>query len=393
MDESKAKSNAFMDFINDPSQIVKSTKFNMATAGIQFVALIFFAIVGASIGFRFQNFRDVWNLDYWISVVVLLMEQLYAMNIGYDLGKTMTVNSNKELATTQEQSSALIEGAYDNEGNELVRPLKKDSAYIDIALQEIMEEEKVQLVKERMDEIIKYFESKLDYFRALPKRFYFLRLNIKVGKMKKKFHKRSTAIKYCEQQITDGNKMLENRGAILAVPDVNVKGFTRYNYADLMSNQESGTNIRVSKYYQKNEGQLKAKMFGKKALVNVAMAMIGPAILFGVNGGDQTLGMIVYSIFILFVQLANGFKQGSSNAISAVLYNAVNRLKAIQDVKGRITKVKEAETEKEKLRKLEIESQKEEEAKQLLEQEAASEEKELEKKFNTSILPPLKIAH
>ena len=390
MDEEKAKSNAFMDFINDPSQIVKSTKFNIATAGIQFLALGFFAVVGASIGFRFQNFRDIWNLDYWISVLVLLMEQLYAMNIGYDLGKSMTVNSNKQLATTQEQSSALIEGAYDEQNNEIVRPLKKDSAYIDIALQEIMNDEKVQLVKERMDEIIKYFESKLDYFKALPKKVYLLRLHIKVGRKKKKFHKRSSAIKYCEQQIADGNKMLENRGAILAVPDVNVKGFTRFNYADLLSDQENRANIRVSKYYQKNEAQMKTKMFGKKALINILMAMIGPAIIFGVSGGDQAAGMIIYSIFLLFIQLANGFKQGSSNAISAVLYNAVNRLKAIQDVKTKIIKIKEVETEKEKARLEELNKRKEEEAKKVLEQQL-EEEKEIERK-NTGILPPLKIA-
>lgn len=388
MDEEKAKSNAFMDFINDPSQIVKSTKFNIATASLQFVALIFFAIVGASIGFRFENFRDIWNLDYWISVVVLLMEQLYAMNIGYDLGKTMTVNSNQELATTQEQSTALIEGAYNEKtGEELVRPLKKDSAYVDIALQEIMDDEKTLLVKERMSEIIKYFESKLDYFKALPKQFYFIRLNIKVGKMKKKFHKRSTAIRYCEQQISDGYKMLENKDAILAVPDANVKGFTRYNYADLMSNQENGGDIRVSKYYQKSEKQMKAKMFGKKALVNILMAMIGPAILFGVNSGDQATGMIVYSIFLLLVQLANGFKQGSSNAISAVLYNAVNRLKAIQDVKTRIIKIKEVETEKERVRLEELQKQKEGESKKALEQQL-EEEREIED-LETEVLPPL----
>jgi hypothetical protein len=385
MAEEKGTSNAFMDFVNDPSQIIKSTKFNIATASVQFIALIFFAIVGASIGFRFENIRDVWNLDYWINVVVLLMEQLYAMNIGYDLGKTMTVNTNRELATTQEQIEALVEGAYDEAGNELVRPIKKDSAYIDIALQEIMDDEKIQLVKERMEEIIKYFESKLDYFKALEKSFYLFPLKIKVGKMKKKFHKHSSAIKYCDRQIADGKKMLDNEEAILAVPDANVKGFTRYNYADLMSSQENGVNVRVSKYYQKNETQMKSKMFGKKALVNILMAMIGPAILFGVNGGDQTLGMIVYSIFLLFIQLANGFKQGSSNAISAILYNAVNRLKAIQDVRVRIVKVKENEAKKEEMRLAKLKKQKEE-----LEVQQQSEEKEIEKKLNAGILPTLK---
>ena len=83
------------------------------------------------------------------------------------------------------------------------------------------------------------------------------------------------------------------------------------------------------------------------------MSMIGPAILFGVSGGDQTLGLIVYSVFILLVQLANGMKLGSSNAINVVLYNAVNRLKLNQDIKHRIPLIKKRIEEEQELKKIE----------------------------------------
>lgn len=344
----ESKSNAFMDFLNDPSQALKTTKFSIASAGIQFFALVFFAIIGASIGFRFENIRDIWNLDYWISVVVLLMEQLYAMNIGYDLGRSIALNSNKELATTNQQSEDLVEGVFDEEGKEVIRPLKKDSAYVDEALKRIMDQDKIDLVKDRMSEIIEYFETKLDSFKALNKNFYLFPKKIKVGKKKKRFFRKSSAIKYCEMQIKDGQKMMDNEKAILAVPDANVPHFNRFKYADLVSNQEAGVKGRTSRYHQKNEIEVKSKMFGKKALINIAMAMIGPAILFGATGGDQATGMIIYSIFLLFVQLGNGFKTGSSSVINVVLYNAVNRLKAIQDVRNKIPNIKKEIELKEK---------------------------------------------
>lgn len=378
MDESKA--NAFMDFLSDPSQIVKSTKFNIVTSGLQFVALIFFAIVGASIGFRFENFRDILDPNYWAGVVVLLIEQLYAMNIGYDLGRTITINSNKELATTNEQNENIVEGVYDETGEEIIRGLKKDTTYADAALNEIMDEEKIFLVKQRMNDIVLYFESKLDYFNTLEKGFSLKPNKIKVGNIKKYFWKTSTAIAYCELQIRNGNKMLDNQKAILAVPDANVSGFTRHNYSDLVSSQDEKIKGRVSRYHQKNENDMKKKMYGKKVLVKILMSMIGPAILFGVSGGDQTLGLIVYSVFILLVQLANGMKLGSSNAINVVLYNAVNRLKLNQDIKHRIPLIKKRIEEEQELKKIE-------ELKKVAEQQKNQQEEVVDKVKEMSPLP------
>lgn len=335
------KSNAFMDFVNDPSQAIKSTKFSLLSSGIQFVALVVFAVVGASIGFRFENFRDILDLNYWAGVIVLLVEQLYAMNIGYDLGRSMSLSSNKELSTTTDQAEDLIEGVFDENNKEIIRPLKKDSAYVDQALQEIMDDDKIALVKDRMREIIEYFETKLDYYKNINKKFKLIPIKIKVGRKKKRFWRIASLVSYCEMQITDGKEMLNNNQAILAVPDANVPGFNRFKYADLVSNQESSVKERVSKYHQRNESEVKAKMYGKKALTKIIMAMIGPAILFGATAGDQTVGMVIYSIFLLFIQLGNGFKAGSSNVINVVLYNAVNRLKAIQDVKHKIPIIKE----------------------------------------------------
>jgi hypothetical protein len=190
-----------------------------------------------------------------------------------------------------------------------------------------------------------------------------------VGKKKKRFFKKTSAINYCERQINDGKKMLNNKDAILAVPDANVKGFNRFKYADLVSNQESGVKGRTSKYHQKNETEVKTKMFGKKALINIAMAMIGPAILFGATGGDQATGMIIYSIFLLFVQLGNGFKTGSTSVVNVVLYNAVNRLKAIQDVRHQIPEVRSV-IEKEKVSKKEKETIEETKTEEPLEKNA-----------------------
>ncbi len=345
--------NQFMNFLNNPSEVINSTKFSVFSAFGQFSALLIFAVLGASITFRFENFRDIWNLDYWISVVVLLIEQLYAYNIGYDLGKSMSMNANKQLRTTNEQIEGLVEGVYDKDDKEIIRPLKRDSAYIDPALNELMDEEKVSLVQTRMKEIIQIFKSKLDYFKSLDrKKFLFPRKIAITKKQSKKFWRVATAIKYCEMQIENGNKMLKDKESILAVPDNNVAGFQRLTYADIVSSQNEKAQTGVSKYYQQSEGQIKAKMFGRKAIIKLGLSMIGPAILFGAL--FENSGAVIYSMFLLVLQFAGGFKFGSIMVVNVILRNTVNRLKAVKDVqlkipfvKDKLAKQKELETQKE----------------------------------------------
>ena len=89
-----------------------------------------------------------------------------------------------------------------------------------------------------MNDIVLYFESKLDYFKTLEKGFSLNPIRLKLAILKNIFWKTSTAIAYCELQIKNGNKMLDNEKAILAVPDANVSGFTRHNYSDLVSSQD-----------------------------------------------------------------------------------------------------------------------------------------------------------
>jgi low affinity Fe/Cu permease len=342
-----AKSNAFMNFLNDPSQVINSTKFSIATASTQFFALMFFAIIGASISFRFTSFRDIWDLNYWINVVVLLVEQLYAYNIGYDLGRSLGVNANKELKTTEQQIEYLVEGVYEENGNEVKRGLKKDSSYIEPALDILMDNEKVSLLQTRMKEIIGIFESKFDYFKALPKKWFLFPKKIKVAKHKAKmFWRKKSALFYCHSQIEMGKEMLKDRESILAVPDRNVKGFQRLTYADIMSSQNGQSDYGVSRYFQRDEKTIKAKAFGKKAIVKFGLAAIGSSILFGATGGSQTFGLIIYSLFLLIVHLASGFKFGSNNVITIILHNTANRLQACKDIQKKIPILIKEEQEK-----------------------------------------------
>ena len=332
-----AKSNQFMNFLNDPSQVINSTKFSVVSASTQFLALMFFAIIGASISFKFTTFRDILDLNYWISVVVLLVEQLYAYNIGYDLGRSLGMNANKELVTTNQQIEILVEGVYAEDGTEVKRGLKKDSSYIEPALDILMDNEKVSLLQTRMKEIIGIFESKLDYFKSLTAKQFFFPKKVKVAKHKaKRFWRRKSALYYCQTQIELGKEMLKDRESILAVPDSNVKGFQRLTYADIMSSQNEKSDYGVSRYYQRNETATKTKAFGKKAIAKFALAATGSSILFGAMGGSQAFGMIIYSLFLLVIQLASGFKFGSNIVITIILHNAVNRLQACKDIQKKI---------------------------------------------------------
>lgn len=341
MDE---KANSFMSFLNDPSQVIKSTKFSIATASIQFSALIIFAIIGASITFRFESFRDLLDLDYWITVVIMLVEQLYAYNIGYELGKSMMTNANEELRTTNEQINTLIEGKFDGD-KELVAPLKRDSAYIDKACEILSNEDKVNLVTKRMKEIIKIFEAEYDLQNTIQKRlvarFLIFPYIIKIGNKKKRFWRRETFLTYCKTQIDNGNEMLDNKDAILAVPDKNIANYQKLEYANLLSSQNEIVNENVSRYHQRSEKVEKAKMAGRKALIKLGTASIGGMFVFGAIAGDQTLGKIIWMIVIMLIQLGNGFKFGSDNVIKIKLYNAMNRLKALQDIRQLLPQLKQ----------------------------------------------------
>ena len=338
------QSNSFMTFLNDPSQVIKSTKFSMATAGIQFIGLTFFAIIGASISFRFESFRDLADLNYWITVVVLLVEQLYAYNIGYGLGRALQLNANEELDKTNKQITAIIEGAKREDGTE-IEALKKDSAYIEEAIEILSNEDKVNLVTKRMKEIIKIFESKLDYFKTLNTKGWLFPRKIKIGSRAKHFWKRATLIKYCELQIKNGKEMLDNEEAILAVPDKNIAGYQRLEYANIMSSQDEIVQGSVSRYHQRSENKERAKKAGTKALKKFGMSAIGGSIVFGALAGSQALGMIIYTIFLMIVQVASGFKFGSDTVIKVILYNATNRLKALQDIRKLLPTIKNKEKE------------------------------------------------
>jgi len=333
------KSNSFMSFLNDPSQIIKSTKFSIATAGVQFIGLLFFAIIGASISFRFQSFRDLLDTNYWITVVVLLAEQLYAYTIGYNLGKSMMINANAELQTINTQIKAIVEGAERTDGTR-IESLKKDSAYIEQAIEQLSNDDKINLVTKRMKEIIKIFESKLDYYKSLNKKDWFFPRRIKIGSRAKCFWKCSTLIKYCELNVANGKDMLGDTDIILAVPDKNIAGYQRLEYANLMSSQEEIVQGSVSRYHQRSESKERAKKAGAKAFKKFAMASIGGSIVFGALGGSQALGMIIYTIFLMLVQIASGFKFGTDTVVKIILYNAVNRLKALQDIRKILPDIK-----------------------------------------------------
>jgi len=81
--------------------------------------------------------------------------------------------------------------------------------------------------------------------------------------------------------------------------------------------------------------------------------------------------MIIYSLFLLVIQFASGFKFGSNIVVTIILHNAVNRLQACKDIQKKIPLL--IREEEEKLR--------------------SEPKKPLETDFNDlDILPPLNIS-
>ena len=335
-------------FFENPVDVLKSPKFGIFSASAQFIALIVFAIVGAGIQFRFETFRDLLNLDYWVTVVVMLGEQLYAFNIGYDLGRTLMMSSNKELIKAEEQIEGIVEGVaiYDDNDNFKewkLEPMKKDTTYIDKACEVLTTEDKLHLITTNTKELIKMLESKVAEYKSYKHTTWIFAKKLVINrKNKKRFHKKATAITFCESQITYGKNLIDDKDSMLAIPDTNVAGYHRIEYSNVISAQSDNANIRVSKYHQRSEKAAKAKMAGSRALKKLALATIGGSFLFGM-AADGKIGTIVYMVGIMLWQVFSGFKFGGNNVINIILYNTVNRLKALQDIRRILPDIKKQE--------------------------------------------------
>jgi len=348
MAKNPGESNAFMDFLNDPSQVVRSTGFTVGTASLKFVAMMVFAVIGTTVGgVRFDNIRDVILLSFWIPVAVLMAEQFYAQSIGYDLGKSLMSSANKPLRDANTMSETLILGEYETEsGKEIIRPLNKDSQYVNIAIDRINKEDKVLLVRKRMEELIGIFDTKLAVFESLKKKRYLFPRRMKIAKKKNKlFWKKASAVAFCQAQITYGTTMLKDDKAILAVPDDNVKGYTVLSWEDLTSNQDEFKSGNESRHNMRSEKDARVKGATKKAITKLVSSMIGPTILWGALA-DVDFGYIAFTIFMMIIQVGMGFKEAHTNVQQIVVINASRRLQALKAIKATIPEIKKEEEDK-----------------------------------------------
>lgn len=359
----------FMNFLNNPSEVVNTTGFRIASAAIKFTGMIIFAVVGTTIsGFKFSNLRDALEIAFWISFAVLLAEQIYAASIGFDLGRFLFFKANKKAQEALETSEDYIEGIVDDEGKVILKGIVYDQTEAIQAIDEINKEDKIALIKKRMEELIGIFESKRSLYESNKKNFWLIPKAMRITKKKfKLFFRKKTAVEYCEKQIGYGEKMLENERAILQVPNKNVQNFTELTYEDLVSNSEEFSQATESRHHMRSEKKRKQKNQVKKAFFKLASSLLGPAILWGTLK-DVEGSYIAYTVFMMFIQFLMGVKESKDIVDNILVINETRRAKAIKTIHSKIPKIKEANKEAE-LKRL-AEEKKQAEAKRI--QEAQS---------------------
>lgn len=358
-----AEESQFMNFINDPSEVINTTGFRIASAAIKFTGMIIFAVVGTTIsGLKFSNLRDVLQISFWISFIVLLAEQMYASSIGFDLGRFLFFKANKKAQEALDTSEDYIDGIVDDEGKVILKGIIYDQKEAIQAIDEINKEDKMALIKNRMEELIGIFESKRSLYQVKKKNFWVIPKIMKITKKKFKiFFRKKTAVEYCERQINYGEKMIQNERAIMQVPNKNVQNYTELTYEDLISNSEEFSQTTESRHHMRSEKKRKKQNQVKKTLFKLAASLAGPVILWGALN-DVEAGYIVYTIFMMFIQFLMGIKESKDIVDNILVINETRRTKALKTIHSKIPEIKKKNKEVEEKRLAEVEKNKIEKA-------------------------------
>jgi hypothetical protein len=349
----------FLDKILDPQSMKESVAFNATMSGLQLLGLLAMSFLGATVGFGFKDWlTTVTSYDYWVSFVVMTAEQFYAYSVGYRFTLSLMLTTEKYSEAIQ-QSVDILEGVYsenpDGTFKEWIRkPLKEDSAIIDIVADEMNLEERERLFRIAIQDVVSKLASKKNDLEAakeiLEKKkpakiirwavMWILKLRMK--KLDRKIDKINRRVTFLKAKQID-KEYLES------LPDRKIPGYVPIDTAALHSAQEDELDDKAikSKWGMRSQKEYEKKGAFKRALFRVIGGILMPLVAWGVVAlkGGAVLAMIV----MIIMQLRSGWSGATKTFKVVVLYNASQQFKILKEIQFRIPAVKKRLDEKKRL--------------------------------------------
>lgn len=339
------KDNKLLNALFDPDSIKETVAFNASMSILQIIGLFAFSFLGATVGFGFDNWLNVLgSTTYWINFVMMTGEQFYAFNVAYQFAISVLMNSEPYKKSVQ-KGNDLIDGVFDDTTQKwLIKPLSEDSAYVDIAIDEMNLSDRERLFRKNITTKINSINKSITKIelKSKPKLLSKWRMN----KRHKKIEQMNRTIDYLKLKM-------EDKAYFNSLSDKNIPGFIAIEQAAINSNQsERSDDSNDSKWGMRERKSLERKGALKRAFSRILTALLLPLVAWGVVSLKS--GAIVSLIVMLIMQFVAGWRSAIKNFKKADAFNAEQRFLIIKEIQRRLPVIKEREAANAKL-KAEIE--------------------------------------
>lgn len=341
------KDNKLLEALFDPESIKDSIAFNASMSIAQIIGLIAFSFLGATIQFGFDNwFQALSSYTYWLNVVLMGAEQFYAYSIAYQFAISVMMNSFKYRQAVQ-KGDDIINGVFDEETQKWVLlPLSDDSAFVDMAIDEMNVQERKACFVKQITTKIKSISNTVNKISIKPKPKFFLFRNWRINRRERIIAQKNKTIEYL-------NIKMEDKEYFNSLDDKQIKGYTPIEQSAINTNQnEKSESLVGSKYGMRDRKKLERKGAFKRAATKILTAALLPLVAWGVV--TLKSGTIVSLIVMLIMQFVSGWREATKNFKMADVFNADQRFKTIKEIQRRLPAIKEREAAQAKL-KAEIE--------------------------------------
>lgn len=340
------KDNKLLEVLFDPESIKDSVAFNASMSLLQIIGLFAFSFLGATIQFGFENWLAViYSTTYWINVVMMSAEQFYAYNIAYQFAISVMANAPKYRQSVQ-KGDDIINGVFDDETQKwLITPLNDDSAFVDMAIDEMNASEREACYKKQITTKIKSVSNTINKIEIKPKPKFFLLKKWRINRRARIIDQKLKTIEYLKAKMDD-------KDYFNSLDDKQIKGYAPIEQAAIISNQSEKTETTGSKYGMRDRKDLERKGAFKRAVTKLLTALLLPLVAWGVV--TLKSGTIVSLIVMLIMQFVSGWRTAARFFKTADVFNAEQRFKTIKEIQRRVPGIKERETARAKL-KAEIE--------------------------------------
>ena len=332
----------------DPKGMKESTRFKIMFNGIQGILLVALSLVGLNIVWGYNTIADMATVAYWLQFMMLFAEQLWADQIGFNMGLAVMSKKHGQYNNTVLECDGIVEGVLDPQTNKwLVKPLKDDADLVNDATDELNIDRKIEWYKERLFAKIKKIETKRD--KVHGRRFFWLWnvwpfrwvKKIRVQARTERINRMNDRIKSLQEGINDKKRHEDLRYR-------HIKGFEELDANSLLSGSDSQSNKGQPRYNMRNGKKMINKRRSKKLLSKVILSLMGGMIAYQIGASfGESLGQIAYILFMVSMNFVYGWMFAAEYLEAIIVYNESQRRNALVDVRNRVEVKKTSKTARE----------------------------------------------